>query len=92
MSLSSFIRTVRFAPENVTLPELITLGAIDRDWGGQRPAHLTWTEERLWARGLLQKFRAQYRREPPFFWFEITSAGHAMLERKRNEWRKRKER
>ena len=95
MSLSDFMRhdEPRFAAENVSLPELIALGQIDRTWKGQRPTHLTWTEDRLWKRGLLSKFKSWIHEDRRwFFWFEITPAGYAMLERKRAEWKARRKR
>ena len=94
MSLFTFLRPpTRFEPENVSLPELVTLGRIDRMWNGQRVTHLTWTEDRLWHRGLLSKHRLWVREDRRWlFWFEITRAGYAMLERKRAEWTTRRKR
>jgi len=81
----------RFAPENVSLPELITLGDIERAWKGQRPTHLTWTEDRLWKRGFLSKHRMWIREDRRYLiWFEITALGANTLEQKRREWRERR--
>jgi hypothetical protein len=65
--------------ENVTLPELITLGRIDRMWGGRRPTHYVFTEDWLWKRGLLEKYRSWDRADRRWFiWYEITPSGYAM--------------